>query len=185
MIQLYQKITQLKVLKLFIENSYTGYYLRESARMLRMDPMTVKRSFDILIKDELLIKVEEKNRILYMANVENPAFRHLKISFNLSFLNEKKVIDFLQSKMNTVTSIILFGSYAKGENGEESDVDILTISLAKHKPTAELAKLLERDVNLVNFTPAQWSNQAKKNRAFYLDVILDGIVLYGTKPVIE
>jgi len=84
-----------------------------------------------------------------------------------------------------VSSIILFGSFAKGENDEESDVDILTISLEKNEPTVELAKLLERDVNLVNFTPAQWSNQAKKNRAFYLDVILDGIVLYGTKPVTE
>ena len=87
--------------------------------------------------------------------------------------------------MNTITSIILFGSYAKGENDENSDVDILTISLSKQKPSAELTALLDRDINLVNFTPAQWSNQAKKNRAFYLDVILDGIVLYGTKPVIE
>jgi predicted nucleotidyltransferase len=87
--------------------------------------------------------------------------------------------------MNATTSIILFGSYAKGENDEESDVDILTISLAKNKPSAELATLLETDVNLVNFTPAQWSSQAKKNRAFYLDVILDGVVLYGTKPVVE
>jgi predicted nucleotidyltransferase len=87
--------------------------------------------------------------------------------------------------MNTVTSILLFGSYAKGENDEESDVDILTISLSKSAPPiTELSKLLKRDVNLINFTPAQWSQQAKTNRAFYLDVILDGIVLYGTKPVV-
>lgn len=185
MIQLYQKITQLKVLKLFIENPHSGYYLRESARILKMDPMTVKRALALLVKDELLTKVKDKNRILYKANIETPTFRHLKISYNLSWLQEKKLTDFLTNQMNTVTSIILFGSFAKGENDEESDVDILTISLTKHKPTSEITKLLERDVNLVNFTPAQWSNQAKKNRAFYLDIILDGIVLYGTKPLIE
>ena len=185
MIQLYQKITQLNVLTLFLKNPHSSYYLRESARILEMDPMTIKRSLALLVEDELLIKFSEKNRILYKAHIENPSFRHLKISYNLSWLQEKNVRDFLTSTMNATTSIILFGSYAKGENDEESDVDILTISLAKNKPSAELATLLETDVNLVNFTPAQWSSQAKKNRAFYLDVILDGVVLYGTKPVVE
>jgi predicted nucleotidyltransferase len=185
MIQIYQKITQLKVLTLFIENPYTGYYLRESARLLDMDPMTVKRSLNLLLRDEFLFKTEEKNRMLYHANMENPAFRHLKISYNLSYLHKKKIADFILNKMKSVTSIMLFGSFAKGENDESSDIDIVTISLSKDKPSAELAKLLERDVNLLNFTPAQWSDQSKKNRAFYLDVILDGIPLYGTIPVVE
>lgn len=184
MIQLYQKITQLKVLKLFIENPHSSYYLRESARILKMDPMTVKRSLDLLVEDKLLIKFKDKNSILYAANIVTPAFRHIKISYNLSWLKEKGLTEFLTNQMNTVTSIILFGSYAKGENDEDSDVDILTISLSKDKPTAELAKLLQRDVNLVNFTPAQWSNQSTTNKAFYIDIIIDGIVLYGTKPVI-
>jgi len=87
--------------------------------------------------------------------------------------------------MNTVTSILLFGSYAKGENDEESDVDILVISLSKTTPTAELTNVLKHDVNLISFTPAQWSQQAKTNKAFYLDIILEGIVLFGTKPVVE
>jgi predicted nucleotidyltransferase len=184
MIQTYQKITQFKVLTLFLKNPHSSYYLRESARILDMDPMTVKRSLSLLVRDELLVKTEEKNRILYQANMENPALRHLKISYNLSYLQEKKVVGFITKKMKSVTSIILFGSFAKGENDESSDVDIVTISLSKDKPTAELAKLLGRDVNLLNFTPAQWSNQSKKNRAFYLDVIVDGIILYGTKPVV-
>ena len=71
MIQIYQKITQFKVLRLFLDNPYTGYYLRESVRILKMDPMTVKRSLDLLVKDMLLIKSEEKNRILYQLNLEN------------------------------------------------------------------------------------------------------------------
>jgi len=185
MIQLYQKIKQLSVLKFFIEHPHNSYYLRESARLLKMDPMTVKRALNLLVADNILLKTKEKNQILYKANIENPAFRHLKIAYNISWLQKKGVIDFLKNHMNTVTSIILFGSYAKGENDEESDIDILVISLSKNMLTAELSKLLKHDVNLISFTPARWSQQAKNNRAFYLDVILDGIVLYGTKPVVE
>jgi predicted nucleotidyltransferase len=185
MIQLYQKIKQLGVLKLFLENPHSSYYLRESARLLKMDAMTVKRALDILVADGLLLRVKEKNQILYRGDVENPAFRYLKIAYNLSWLRKKKIVEFLNDHMSNITSIILFGSYAKGENDSESDVDILVISLSKNKPTAELTRLLKRDVNLISFTPGQWSQQSKTNKAFYLDIILDGIVLYGTKPVVE
>ncbi len=184
MIQLYQKIKQLTILKLFIDNPHNSYYLRESARLLKMDPMTVKRALTLFVADGILLKKEEKNQILYKANIDTPAFRYLKISYNLSWLQNKGVPELLQHHMNMVTSILLFGSYAKGENNAESDVDILTISLSKIIPVAELSKLLKRDVNLINFTPAQWSQQANTNKAFYLDIILDGIVLYGTKPVV-
>jgi len=184
MIQLYQKIKQLTILKLFMENPHNSYYLRESARLLKMDPMTVKRALTLFVADGILLKNDEKNQILYKANTDSPAFRHLKISYNLSWLQKKGVPEFLTHHLNTVTSILLFGSYAKGENDAESDVDILTISLAKDIPVVELSKLIKRDVNLINFTPAQWSQQSKTNKAFYLDVILDGIVLYGTKPVV-
>jgi len=185
MIQLYQKIRQLNVLKLFIEHPHDSYYLRESARILNMDPMTVKRALDVLVADSILLRIKEKNLILYKANIENPAFRYLKIAYNLSWLQKKGIVEFLNNHMSTITSILLFGSYAKGENDSESDVDILIISLTKSKPTAELTRLLKRDVNLISFTPGQWSKQSKTNKAFYLDVILDGIVLFGTKPVVE
>jgi predicted nucleotidyltransferase len=130
------------------------------------------------------IRTEEKNRILYKADVENPVLRHIKIAYNLSWLREKNTVDFILNQMKSVNSIVLFGSFAKGENDKKSDVDILSISLSKSKTTAKLAKHLGRDTNLVDFTPAQWSNQAKTNKAFYLDVITDSVLLYGTKPVV-
>jgi len=185
MIQLYQKIKQLRVLRFFLEHPYDSYYLRELARLLKMDPMTVKRALDLFVADEILTRTKEKNQILYKINIEKPVVRHLKVAYNLSWLERKKVPELIKNHMNTVTSIILFGSYAKGENDEESDIDILVISLSKDAPSAELTRLLKRDVNIVSFTPGEWSEQAKTNRAFYLDVILDGVVLFGTKPVVE
>ena len=184
MIHLYQKTTQLNVLSLFLDSPFTGFYLRESARLLKMDPMTVKRSLDILVADGLLEKVFEKNMILYKANIENPVLRHQKIAYDLSKFQENGLVDLLLKKFNTVSSIVLFGSFAKGESDKDSDVDLVIISLSKTKPTTQLSKLLGRDVNIMNFTPAEWSQQSNTNRAFYLDVITEGIVLYGNRPVI-
>jgi len=47
----------------FLENPHSSHYLGESARMLNMDPMTVKRALDLLVKDDLLIRTEEKKQI--------------------------------------------------------------------------------------------------------------------------
>lgn len=184
MIQLYQKITQLKVLSWFLEHPTDKYYLRECARILKMSPMTVKRSLDFLVKQEYLIRRIEKNQIFYSANVDNIAVRYLKIQRNLAWLEDRKMVEMILKEMKGVSSIVLFGSYARGENDSDSDIDLLVISNSKEKPTAKAARLLERDVNFLNFSHQKWTKEVKTNPALYLDIITDGIVLYGTKPVV-
>lgn len=181
---MYQKITHLKVLSLFMDNPYEKYYLREAARILKISPMTLKRSLGFLLKNNLILKEKSKNQILYSANIQNPAFRHIKISRSLSVLMQKGIVEFIKEKVPGVSSIILYGSYAKGEETKDSDMDILIIASGKINISGELSSLLRRDVNLSLFSPAEWSRQAKTNRAFYLDVITEGMVLYGTRPVV-
>lgn len=181
---MYQKITQLKVLSLFMDNPYEKHYLREAARRLKISPMTLKRSLDFLLKNNLILKEKSKNQILYSANIQNPAFRHIKISRSLSVLMQKGIVEFIKEKVPSVSSIILYGSYAKGEETKDSDMDILIITSVKRNISGELTSLLRRDANLSLFSPSEWSRQAKTNRAFYLDVITEGVVLYGTRPVV-
>lgn len=182
---MYQKITQLKALSLFMDNPYEKYYLREAARLLNMSPMTLKRSLDFLLKNKLIMKEKPKNQILYFANMENPAFRYHKITKNLSLLMEKGVVEFIKKKIPVSAAIVLYGSYAKGEDTKDSDVDIIVISSDKMDIAGNVSKLVGKDVNISLFSPAEWSKHAGTNRAFYLDVITEGIVLYGTRPVVE
>lgn len=185
MIQLYQKITQLTVLELFIKNPYERYYLREMSRILGISPMTVKRALDLFVQERLLVREEFKNQILYKANMSSAAFKHLKTAYNLAWLEEKNIVDFLKEELPGLSSLVLYGSYAKGENDEKSDVDLLVISISPKKRTFRLMELIEKETSLLIFTPSEWVEQAKENRAFYIDVIIEGIVLYGTRPVVE
>ncbi|MCZ7393324.1 MAG: nucleotidyltransferase domain-containing protein [Candidatus Methanoperedens sp.] len=185
MIQLYQKITQLKVLELFIKNPYERYYLREASRILDISPMTVKRAIDLLVQDRLLVREEFKNQILYKANMASPAFKHLKTAYNLAWLEEKGIVEFLKERLPGLSSLVLYGSFAKGENDETSDIDLLAISLSAEKLDLRLSELLGKETSLIIFTPSEWKEQAEKNKAFYIDVITEGIVLFGTRPVVE
>lgn len=183
--QLYQKTTQFKILELFIKKPYEKFYLREISRILTMSPMTVSRSLRLLTKEKLLKKEKSKNQILYQANLEYLPFKHLKIVYNLSWLERKKVMPFLKEKLPGLSSVVLYGSYAKGENDEKSDLDLLAISAIKKDISFELSKKLGVDTSILNFTPVEWNDEAKKNRALYLDIISEGIVLLGTRPIIE
>jgi predicted nucleotidyltransferase len=181
---MYQDLIQLRVLSLFMDSPYEKYYLREAARLLNMSPMTVKRSLDFLLKNKLVVKEVSKNRILYSANMQNPAFRHIKISRSLSMLLQKDVVEFIKKKVPGVSAIILYGSYAKGEETRDSDVDMLVLAPVKKDISDVISEIIGKDVNVSVFSPAEWSRQAKTNRAFYLDVITEGIILYGTRPVV-
>lgn len=184
MIQLYRKITQLRVLGLFVKNPYERYYLREAARTLRISPMTVKRALDMLVGDGLLVREEFKARLLYKANMESVAFLHMKAAYNLAWLEGKCIVDYLKERLPGMSSLVLYGSFAKGENDEKSDIDLLAIAPQKNKETG-LSQHLGRETSLTIFLPSEWAEQAKKNRAFYIDVITEGIVLSGTRPVVE
>lgn len=185
MIQLYQKIIQLTILELFIKNPYERYYLREASRILEISPMTVKRALDLLVKDRLLLREEFKNHVLYKGNMESPAFKHLKTAYNLAWLEEKGIVDYLKDNLAGMSSLVLYGSFAKGENDERSDIDLLAISVSPKKRGIRLQELLEKETSLTVFKPSEWKEQAKKNKAFYIDVITEGIVLFGTRPVVE
>lgn len=185
MIQLYQNVTQLRVLSHFFENPNEEFYLRELGRLLKLSPMTVKRALDDLVNDKLIIRQKKKNQILYHANTESLSYKFAKISYNLARLEENEILDFLLDKIPGISSIILYGSYAKGENDKHSDLDLLMICTTKKIDSNEIEKRLGIEVNIISFTSTQWTKQAKTNRAFYLDVITEGIVLHGTRPVIE
>ncbi len=184
MIQLYQEITPLSVLELFIKNPYERYYLREASRILDISPMTVKRALDLLVEDRMLLREEFKKQILYKANMESIAFKHLKVAYNLAWLEKKDIVNYLKENLAGLSSLVLYGSFAKGENDEKSDIDLLAISLSGTKKDIALMEL-SKETSLTVFTPAKWREQAKKNKAFYIDVITEGIVLFGTRPVVE
>jgi predicted nucleotidyltransferase len=150
-----------------------------------MSPMTVKRALDELVKNSLIIRQEKKNQILYRANTESLVFRYTKISYNLAWLEENKIVEYLLDNISGISSIVLYGSFAKGENDEHSDLDILLICTSKKVEPRGMEKRLGMEVNILSFTNTQWTKQANTNRAFYLDIITEGIVLYGTRPVIE
>ncbi len=183
MIQLYQNINVLKVLSLFLRDPYNGYYLRELARKLPMDPMTVKRALDLLVGDGLILKYREKNMILYKGSTENPHFTFTKVSYSLSVIYDSHLVEHIMECVFGSICIVLYGSVAKGEDGNDSDLDLLVISSSDQ--VALSIEDLPWEFNPVFMTLDDWTKTSSSNRPFYDEVIRTGIVLHGTLPVMD
>ncbi|MHB9069264.1 MAG: nucleotidyltransferase domain-containing protein [Sedimentisphaerales bacterium] len=82
-------------------------------------------------------------------------------------------------------SVILFGSYARGQATEHSDVDILVVaesSLPKHKRSRELYKLFKPypfGMDIIVYTSAEIELARKSPLSFISTVLQDGKKIYG------
>ena len=165
--------------QLFIENPEKEYHVRELARFLEKSPTTISNKLKSLTKDNFLIFRQERGHSLYKANTENQKYKQIKISHNTEALRKSGLIDFLIDEYNYPEAIILFGSYAKGENNQNSDIDLVIITPNKKEiDFLKFEKKLKHDIQLFIFSKEDIINLKKKNKEL-LNNFINGIVLYG------
>jgi predicted nucleotidyltransferase len=173
-----------KLLVFFYRNSYEELYLRQLSKRLRLSTFSVKTYADELVKEGILLETRRgKERYLKASN--NLTFRYLKIAYNLHNFLSSAIIDYLKEKIAVLSSVVIYGSIARGEDTENSDLDLLIIGQKVRLDLKKFEEKLGREIIPLFFKFSEWKKQAKENRGFYQNVIVDGIVVYGSMPVIE
>jgi predicted nucleotidyltransferase len=72
--------------------------------------------------------------------------------------------------------VLLFGSLARGDFDGASDADILVIG--ERFPLDAPDAVLERGVDLLQWTPAQWEKALADRHPFAQDIARDGVELW-------
>ena len=83
--------------------------------------------------------------------------------------------------------IILFGSYARGDWNESSDIDLVVVGDFKERFTERIVKLLGlNDTNMplevLAYTREEFNDMKKKGNQFISNVMKEGIVVYSRWP---
>lgn len=133
-----------------------------------------------LLEKLAFIKITKLTKIWRItANLENEHFIRSKSIFNLHFVIQSGLVDYLAEHFGNPQAIILFGSFRKGDDISNSDIDIaIEIDEEKEYETKILSELLEfqkymkRRIQLHLFH--------RKNVDLHVfNNIANGIVLYG------
>lgn len=166
-----QKCNYLRVLEIFFKEPTRIHFIREISKKISLAQTSVRNYIKEIEKEELIVKKEAKPFDGFIANRENENFISLKQVYNLYSLTElKKTI----IKKIGPRALIFFGSYQKGEDLENSDVDLLVVSKVKGEIGIEkYEKNLMRKVHITFFKDISDINENLKNN------LKNGWVLYG------
>jgi len=178
MVNIYKlKLTNLQqeILRLLFIKTGESLNQRAIARALKVSPPAVMKSLPKLEKESLIKLIQDKDskRWSIELNQDNYKVMQLKRVDNLKLIYESGLADYLEKEFAGAT-IILFGSYSRGEDTNRSDIDIAIIGRKDKLINLEtFESFLERKINL-NFYDSfkEIHKNLKEN-------LLNGIILFG------
>lgn len=116
-----------KIKEFFFINPTTKLRVRQIERELKLPLPSVIRYTKELENEEILKKIIISNISIYSANRSSKKYLLEKKLFNIKSLFISGMVDFIIEEFHNPV-IIVFGSYAKGEDTENSDIDIFVES---------------------------------------------------------
>ncbi len=170
--KLFSTKERLKILR-FVVYKTGPLNVNKVASELKISKGLVSKFFDILVKEDILKRT--KNRFLMQ---DNKNVKAVKIMLNLESFDPR-----VFKKYGFVESAGLYGSFIKGKNTEESDIDLWVLI----RPTQEehLAKLTNElkkrygDIKPVYLTKEKLKILKKEDAVFYYSLFFGSITIYG------
>lgn len=166
------KYSRYRVLRVFLDNPLENFGLREISRLSKLSPPSVSRYLEEFESQGVIAKTEKKGMPTYQALRENEDFIFYKKLGILYELHNSGLIEYLWQKLSP-NAIILYGSYAKGESVEDSDIDFFIVGKEKQINLEEFEKKLHRNIHLI------FEDNIKNIPPELKNNLINGIVLKG------
>jgi len=163
----------------------TVIYKRDSisvnsiANQLKLSKGLVSMYFDILVKKGIAKKSSGK---IFINN--SLLTKGIKILFNINRINTK-----IFKKYSFIKFVGLYGSCAKGENTEDSDVDLwIRIGETSEERQAALTSELNKKIKnlkILFLTDKKIEKFKKEDELFYHSLVFGSITIYGDKGGVQ
>jgi predicted nucleotidyltransferase len=164
------------VLKVFFLEPTKKHYLKEISLKSKLSHTSVKPILNKLKKEKIILEEQEKkgkrNFPIFFSDLNSENYKKYKKIFNLLEIYNLEFLKLIEDNLMP-KSIVLFGSYSRGEDIETSDIDLFIESKKKEIDLNKFEKFFNRKINL-HFSEklANYPSELKNS-------IINGIVLRG------
>ncbi len=161
-----KKITSILIRQLFFDFPSRRFGIREISRFVNVSHPSVMKYIAVLEKEGIIRKVD--------SGFSASGSKQYKLMKKLALIEEMARIDLIKyiEEECMPNVIVLFGSASRGEDDEESDIDLFVESKEKELDLRTFEKKIKRKIN-VTFGVMQ-----KLNKDF-LESVINGIILFG------
>lgn len=156
----------------FFDFPRESFQIRGLSRRTKIAQPSVTNHLRALVEENLIIREKKGIYPAFKANLDSDLFKIYKKLNLLIRMHQSGLISYIYDSC-LPNVIILFGSASKGEDLDESDIDLFVLSREKKLDFTKYKKLLNREIALFfeeNFS--KLSPELKNN-------ILNGIILKG------
>ncbi len=94
------------------------------ANKISISKITANRVVNKLLQEGIINKKVYGRTWVITVNKENNNYKNKKIVFNLDMVLSSDILDLIPRFIHNYQAIVLFGSYLKGEDNENSSIDI-------------------------------------------------------------
>ncbi|MBP1911000.1 nucleotidyltransferase domain-containing protein [Thermococcus stetteri] len=166
---------RVKILEEVLQKNAVG--VEEVSRKLGVSKGLVSKTLHLLLKHGIAVKKGRKFHI-----IDSPKTRELKRFLNFIVLSEK----LKGLKEDWILALGIYGSFASGENREDSDIDVWVFAkreelIKSARLKKRISELTGRDADLIVLTPSRISRLQKEDPIFYYSLVYGSMVIWGER----
>jgi predicted nucleotidyltransferase len=186
---LFGSMARVKILARLLLHTRTEYYQREIVLLEKLAPRAVQRELTRLCHVGLLSSRLRGRRRYYRVNPGHLFYPALKSLFLRSELLGKVSAKGPGVWKDKMDAAFVFGSFAKGDEGPDSDLDLLVIGSIDEEALSELLDRSgfrrEREINPVLYTRSGFRKELDRKEPFLMRVLSGPkIFLVGDEEVL-
>jgi len=162
---LFTSRVRVNILKLLIFNSDKEFHLREIARKIDANPTYVKKELQNLKEINLVSESKKGNLSLFKINRNSLIFPELK---NI-FIKTEYFLELIKKSLKKlkIDFAFIFGSFAKGKESKESDIDLFVVGDVEEDELLKTIQKIEmqsgREINYILWKKSLFMKRAKKH----------------------
>lgn len=162
--RLFTSKTRVRLLETLLLNPTKEFHLREISRQIRVSAPYVRREMMNLMKLGLVLRRSQGNMTLFRLHRNSPIAEELK----RIFLKTESFGQYIRSSLEEIGDVkfaLIYGSFAKGEEAETSDIDLLIVGKINERKVLSVLERIEervaRETNYIAWTEEEFEEKAR------------------------
>lgn len=162
--------TQQAVLGLLFTHSDKAYHLREIVRRSSIGQGTVQRQLKKLTEVGIIHREQRGRQTFYNVNRKCPIFAELHGLVIKTFGVARTVAEALETIKDRIRIAYIYGSFARGDETEKSDIDLLIVGDLGLRDVVKslggLQSTLSREINPIVYKPMEYRRKLREGHHF-------------------
>ncbi|MBU1198682.1 MAG: nucleotidyltransferase domain-containing protein [Nanoarchaeota archaeon] len=163
-----------------------SFHASEIAKTLKLNQKSVSNHLNALEKQHLLkYDIKGRNKLFFFHKGNEFVFQkfilNLETSKTLSFLQSDFKTKEIMMKLEKILNnpFLVFGSYAKGLQIKESDLDLLTVGSYDEKEVKKIERFYSIEINIHSLKKKDLFYALEKKDRLMNEIVKDHIIICG------